>query len=181
MTQQSAEMIQIQFAGLAVQYFVAGRAAAINQLIPVLGNLLHHAVEMALKAALASSLSLPDLKKLGHQLPKIWSSFKATCTVDAAHFDSVVAELHRFENIRYPDLLLQHGAQMEFILLREHIQSGQRSPSIVPRYRLVLEDVDELMEFIFEAAKINPHFFTGSMSESAKDFLSRHNRYASKW
>ena len=40
------------FCGLGTQYYIAGRQAAMARLIPVYGNLLHHAVEMFLKGAL---------------------------------------------------------------------------------------------------------------------------------
>src|SRR5215510_11237099 len=150
MAQHNPEMVRVHFGQLAVQYFVAGRAAAIHQLIPVLGNLLHHAVEMALKAALSSRLSLVDLKKLGHNLPRVWATYKTTVSIDVSRFDLVVEDLHRFEELRYPDSVLEHGAPMEFALLREHMAKPE-GPSQTPRYTLVLEDIDEFMEFIFEA------------------------------
>ena len=39
----------------ATQYYVAGRLAARTKLVPVYGNLFHHAVEMFLKTALLGS------------------------------------------------------------------------------------------------------------------------------
>ena len=182
MPQPSPEDVKLHFAQLSVQYFVAGRSAAINQLIPVLGNLLHHAVELALKAALAPKLALQDLKRLNHNLPKLWERFKSLSPqIDCSRFDSVVDELHRFEELRYPDSVLAQGALMELILLREHLGSGPRSPSTVPRYTLVLEDVDEIVEFIFDVSDINPKFLTGAMTRPAKDYLLRENRHATKW
>jgi len=67
----SADDVRLHFAQLAFQYYVAGREAAILQLIPVLGNLLHHADKMSLKAAIASRNSLAQLKRLRHNLPKL--------------------------------------------------------------------------------------------------------------
>jgi len=182
MAQPSPQDVQLHFAQLSVQYFVAGRTAAINQLIPVLGNLLHHAVEMALKAALAPMLSLQDLRNLSHHLPKIWGRLKLLCPqLDCSKFDSVIAGLHRFEELRYPDSVLAQGALMELILLREHLGTTRRSPSPVPRYTLVLEGVDELFEFVFDVSGINPKFLTGAMSQPAKEYLFRENRHATKW
>lgn len=176
----TAESVRSSLGTLAVQYFVAGRAAAIHQLIPVQGNLLHHAVEMAMKAALASTISLKELKGLSHQLPRIWGKFKATLSSDASRFDSTVEELHRFEELRYPDSLVANGALMDFALFREHVGKASGTAP-VPHYTLILEDVDELMEFIFISANISPRFFTGAMTPSAKNFLSNHNRHATKW
>jgi len=61
---------------LALQYYIAGRSACFAYSMPVAGNLLHHAVEMALKHLLAekgftdSELHYEfrhDLKKEGHE------------------------------------------------------------------------------------------------------------------
>ena len=61
------------FISSAIDYYVAGRFAVFAGLNPTAGNLLHHAVEMSLKAALSKrGWSLGDLKKLGHRLEDIW-------------------------------------------------------------------------------------------------------------
>ena len=87
-----SEEAKVQFAQLAVQYYVAGRYAAIAQLIPVLGNLLHHAIEMSLKAALADHMTLQQLRNLSHDLTKVWAQFKSQYpAAPAARFDDVVA------------------------------------------------------------------------------------------
>ncbi len=170
------------FAQLAVQYYVAGRSAAINKMIPVLGNLLHHAVEMSLKAALAPSLTMRDIKGLSHNLPKIWDQFKAYFpNVKSSSFDAAVAALHKFEELRYPDSIMARGARMEFVLFREHVDPDRSQETGIPSYLLVLEDIDALQELIFEAANINPRVFCGSMTEQAKQHLLLHNRHASKW
>jgi hypothetical protein len=43
------------FCDLATQYYVAGRLAARGGLVPVHGNLFHHAIEMYLKATLVGT------------------------------------------------------------------------------------------------------------------------------
>jgi hypothetical protein len=59
-----------EFFKMAGQYYVVGRFAAFAGLIPITGNLLHHAVEMFLKGGLSKNgVSLVDLKKMGHNLP----------------------------------------------------------------------------------------------------------------
>ena len=177
-----AQNASLHFAQLALQYFVAGRSAAIDQMIPVLGNLLHHAVEMALKATLAPSLGMPALKTLGHNLPRMWARFKEIFpAVDVSRFDLVIAELHKFEELRYPDSIIQHGAMMGFALFREQVVSASSSVASTPHYAIVLEDIDELQELLFAVGNINPRALTGSMSESAKQHLFLHNRHASKW
>ena len=172
----------VQFAQLAVQYYAAGRHAAIAQLNPVLGNLLHHAVEMALKASLTDCKTLLQLKDLGHDLTKIWTQFKLRySTAVAAPYDAIVTGLQKFEELRYPDSVLARGAMMELVLFKEHVTTPRNPSPSVPRYLLVLEEIDELQTFIFRTVGINPLFFTGSMSEEAKRYLLLHNREAGSW
>jgi hypothetical protein len=173
---------RLHFAQLAVQYFVAGRAAALDRLIPVLGNLLHHAVEMALKASLAPSYSMSQMKALGHSLPRLWDAFAAAypSAVTLTHAATINA-LHKFEELRYPDSMAQKGANMQLVLLRAHATTPTTGTLNVPSYILVLEDVDKLIEDVFSAMNLSPKFFTGSLSPSAKDHLFSSNLHAANW
>ena len=178
----SADDVRLHFAQLAIQYYIAGRAAAIDQLVPVLGNLLHHAVEMSLKAALASSHSLAQLKGFGHNLPRLWQAFSAAFpSATGVGFQAAVDSLHRFEDLRYPDSILANGAMMQLALHRSHVGNLAPGPAGVPSYLLVLEDVDEFEEAVFEAMNLNPKFFSASPSPKAKEHLLLHNLHASKW
>ena len=173
---------RLQFAQLAVQYYVAGRAASIHQLIPVLGNLLHHAVEMSLKAALATQLSMPQIRKLGHNLPNLWDSFVGSFRYQAPpHLRPIVEGLQSFEELRYPESIMKKGAMMQLALFREHVGDSTPGPANVPTYLLVLEDVDDLMATLFNVMNLNPKFFTGALSETGRQHLELHNRFASQW
>src|SRR5439155_19066176 len=57
------ETIKGRFCDWATQYYVVGRMAARAGFLPVYGNLLHHAVEMYVKAALIGVVSLENLKR----------------------------------------------------------------------------------------------------------------------
>ena len=117
MPSPTAQDSKLHFGQLAIQYYVAGRSAAIDQILPVCGNLLHHAVEMSLKAALTDGLTMPELKKLGHSLPKIWAAFTTSFPeANVPAFNQAVVELDRFEELRYPDSILAKGAMIEFVL-----------------------------------------------------------------
>ena len=77
------------------QYYVAGRYAAFAALNPVAGNLMHHAIEHLLKGGLSETKTLSELKKLMHNLPSIWETFKAQANDPAlARFDDVISGLH---------------------------------------------------------------------------------------
>jgi hypothetical protein len=66
-----------RFFSSACDYYIAGRFAAFARLNPVVGNLLHHAIEMYLKGALAKTKSLVALDKgFKHNFPKLWKAFK---------------------------------------------------------------------------------------------------------
>ena len=70
-----------EFLNLGIQYYAAARSAVLAGLLPVFGNLYHHAIEAFLKARLSQKFTLKQLKDekqgAGHKLPLLWNSFKA--------------------------------------------------------------------------------------------------------
>lgn len=93
---------------LAFQYYVAARQSAAFHLMPVAGNLYHHAIEMFLKGALCGRYMLQDFqRKFGHDLITLWDAFrKEYPTAQLDEFDLVIAELNHFERLRYPDAII---------------------------------------------------------------------------
>jgi hypothetical protein len=82
---------------LAIQYHVAGRCAAVCQMVPVTGNLLHHSIEMILKALLVADLGLGGVAKFSHDLVKAWTAAIAKHPqLDSADRGRAIAALHRF-------------------------------------------------------------------------------------
>lgn len=59
------------FFNIGTQYYIAARFSALSRLLPVSGNLFHHAIEMYFKGYLVTKFALTDLKSLGHRLPDI--------------------------------------------------------------------------------------------------------------
>jgi HEPN domain-containing protein len=49
---QDKERLQTEYVRSALHYYITARFATINALVPLAGNLAHHAVELFLKAAL---------------------------------------------------------------------------------------------------------------------------------
>jgi hypothetical protein len=162
------------FFSTACDYYIAGRFAAFSGLNPVVGNLLHHAIEMYLKGALAKTKSLTELdKSFKHDLPKLWEAFKEqTNDAELKRFDATIEELHRFEDIRYPDSILAKG-MVEIV--RSNTAGSYKSPA-VPEYRVCVQDIDELVEAAFSAASFNPRLFFGRGQPLAREFLTRENR-----
>lgn len=164
------------FFGSATQYYVTGRFAVLSGQSPVAGNLLHHAVEMYLKGGLSKTHPLPQVKRMAHDLPNIWAAFKAqfgSSTLDA--FDDVIAALHQFEELRYPNAILAMGAVVRMGIER----MTTVVPSIArtePEYELFVADVDALVRAIFTIVSVSPAFFFDALPINAKEYLLEMNR-----
>jgi hypothetical protein len=175
----SNEHIIHEFFRYGCQYYVVGQYGVFAGLIPVTGNLHHHAIEMLLKGALSKSMSLEDMKKkLSQQLDKIWDAFKAqTGDASLSRFDKVIEELNKFEDIRYPDELLEKGASMMFDVAK----AGAAMSSVIgvsePQYKFCLEEIDELVGEIFKIASRNPDAYLKSMMvrPDAQNYLQLDN------
>jgi hypothetical protein len=163
------------FFGDGLQYYVAGRSAFFAGCNSVAANLLHHAVEMCLKGGLSKAgLTLTELTKLRHHLPKIWKKFKQQTGVTKLNqLDGVVAALHKYEELRYPDTVLQRGMLSGFILHKPTPSTSTQWSGKEPQYELCLEAVDELIEAIFTSASINLGFFP--LSQEAKEHVNKEN------
>jgi hypothetical protein len=166
-----------EFFNTAGQYYVAARYAAFAGFIPVTGNLLHHAVEMYLKGGLSKQgVSLDDLKKLRHNLPNIWTKFKATFDDPAlTKFDDAIGSLQRFEDIRYPDLIVEKGMQAVINITKQPPLSSLSGPE--PAYELCVNDIDELAGQVFTTASAHPAAFLTLRfhKEEAKTYLREQN------
>ena len=159
------------------QYYIAGRFAAFAGLSPVVGNLLHHALEMYLKGRLSKTKTLSELKNLSHNLPRIWGDFKAQFRPPAlAQFEGVVTALHAFEELRYPDSVLAKGMSCTISIQRPSATVGPTVIGVaVPHYDLCLEDIDKLVATVFKVVPVNPNFFTGWLNGAAKQWLKEEN------
>jgi len=101
-------------------YYISGRYSVIAGFLVVQANILHHGVEMFLKAIL-SRADMPERirqyghqkKGYGHSLVRLWQELKArNPAIDFTSHDGTVAALDKFEDIRYPEELVSGGAQI---------------------------------------------------------------------
>lgn len=165
---------------LSLQHYAAGRFAALNRLHRVAPNLLHHAVELILKAALARDHSLDTLKcKYGHDLQGLWQTVtEVNPSLKTAPRDQAIVALGKFEALRYPDLLISQGASISisFESGKNPTISGSR-PSSGPRYEFNLEDIDELWATLFHNSGANPAAFLQHLSAGAREALEAQNRH----
>jgi hypothetical protein len=153
------------FLDRAVEYYMTGRFAALNNL-QVAPNLFHHAVEMLAKFQLlrgvpddrlAAEVEKYKQEPYGHNLHFLWSAFKA----DVAHsslnrFDLVVADLNRWGKLRYGGFPVGIPTTMVFMVRR----GPRKTKSVEPqdKYVLVLEDIDELFTAMVTASSLSPAF-----------------------
>ena len=92
-----------------------------------------------------------------------------------SRFDAVVSALNKFEDLRYPDAVLEKGMLSGFELKKGTPAKVTGLAARVPRYTLCLEGIDELMSAVFKVADINPQFFTGRLRGDGKRYLSEEN------
>jgi len=146
---------------LSLQYYVAGRFAALNRLHDVAPVVLHHALEFILKAALARTHTLAQLKnEHRHDLESLWqAAVQEIATLKTPLRDRTIADLNKFEDLRYPDNLITQGASVTIGIRsgQDPAVSGSR-PSSGPNYRFNLEDVDELWAAVFQEVANAPAF-----------------------
>lgn len=165
---------QCHLISLAFQYHVAGRCAARCQLISVTGNLLHHAIEVLLKALIVRDVGLRGVASFGHKLVPLWAAVvQKYPELNSLDRTGAVESLDRFELLRYPDDIVAKGAAVRF--------GWERAPAMptmkVPAYDLAMEDVDELFRAAFGASGLNPEFFLVMLSQEARIALRDRNRH----
>ena len=168
-----------QFLTLGVQYYVAGRSAALLRLIPVSGNLLHHAVEMLLKGVLSLHHSPDEIRRHRHRLPELWEKYKERHdTGQLREYDQLIIGLHAFEDIRYPDNIIRSGAAMSVGFGgTAHADPAGASGAKEPAYALDVCEIDRLIATIFRTSSFIPAFFTGKLTSDARRILGEGNEW----
>lgn len=160
---------------LATQYYITARFAAISMLLPVCGNLFHHAIEMYLKGNLSIKLSEDELKALNHNLKKSWELFKTEVhDPTLSNFDNTIVTLDKFEDIRYPDKIHSKGAII-------FVDMGKGKSYLLPKrpeieYRINVWRIDALVKILFAKAGFNPQFFMSSLNKNASKYLRELNQ-----
>lgn len=177
-----------QYLEYSIGYYIAGRFSVFGNLW-VVGNLLHHALEMLLKGFLCEKhdeFTLRNFSKRGHSILDAWNLFKKEIKdVGADQFDDIIAALDDFEDIRYPDKVVNQGAIIIIDSLSTSSQEFKRRPnashynSLNSReekiYHFNLSSVDLLVEFIFSKIDINPNSLINLYSKDEMEYLKKNN------
>src|SRR5262249_33075842 len=116
-----------------MQYYTVARYAALACLMPVCGNIYHHAIEMFLKGGLSQKYTLEQMKNLFfHKLPPLWSAFKKEfSSVELVQFDNTIDTINKFETIRYPDKIIE-GIELWLMWEQDNIDIDTAYQIIVP-------------------------------------------------
>ena len=159
-----------------LQYYVSGRYATIAGYLPVAANLYHHAIEMLLKGSLAKTHTEARIRSLHHNLKRAWRLFKAGAkdpTLDK--LDSTVAQLNKFEDLRYPNM--RHG--MFVVIYFGPEPEEPRGVGGERYYKISATEVDELVKAIFDhSPHLNPKFFQNRFrTKDAQEFFLMHNEH----
>ncbi|MEW5979746.1 MAG: hypothetical protein AB1898_28445 [Acidobacteriota bacterium] len=178
------ERLKETFCDLATQYYVAARFGAQAGLLPVHGNLFHHAVEMYLKAALVATLPVGQMKKkYRHDLTALWDQFK-TKEADPvlSRFDPAIQALHKFESIRYPDEIVDKGMLASIAWQPHHAVTGTGSAKVPPKYEVIIADIDDLVIEVLQRASVNQKFLITRVHHAyAREALAYQNPQAGRW
>jgi|SRR5215831_14725742 len=176
---EDKDRLRTEYFRTALHYYILGRYATTAKFSPIPGNLVHHAIEFFLKAALIEQLDEAARRnKYRHNLSKLWRLYKRERNNPALDkFNQTISDINKFERIRYPEEILRLGMLAEIGFVRNTFAPppGAKRPTGA-RYQLALDEVDELVKLIFEIERINPAFYMGSLDEHAKRYLDHQNK-----
>lgn len=183
MSDSTTSDAHFQFFTVGIQYYVVARFGAMAKLIPVAGNLYHHAVEMLLKGQLAKSHTLEQLKKnYSHRLSETWAAFKGLFPAeDLSTFDSLIVALDRFERIRYPDNVLKEGMAATIGWTPAPPRRLEGQGANVPQYELAVTVLDRLVGELFRLCSINPAAYMSHFNLHAVAVLENENPSCKGW
>jgi hypothetical protein len=179
--------LRLEFIKYGLQYYVAGRCAVATALNPVAANLVHHAIEMFLKAGLCAHTNETQRRCLGHDLTRLMEEFKAHHDPEGklAEFDECLSELQKYEDIRYPEGMLGgHGAIGLYLQFGGARMTKEPSilagPSDLVEYTLIMSEIDVLVKAICGAASIrNLGLLATTYREPGRSYLREQNAEAS--
>jgi hypothetical protein len=146
-----------------LDYYVAGRFSIAHRSMAVGASILHHAVEMLLKACLAKDDPIETIRKYGyresygHNLARLWQEFRARNQLPlSTEFDATIESLHDFELIRYPDKMIREGAQIRMDIFDVDNPPSTNAQMPEKLYALKLPPVERLIGLLFAASEMNP-------------------------
>jgi hypothetical protein len=172
------------FYNKGVHYYVAARFSVLSRLRTISGNLFHHALEMLLKGKLAETYTLQQLKaKFNHRLVRIWEEFKLLFPKEnLVAYDEMIANLGRFEDLRYPDVMIEKGGVVAIAWGGSKLPASSKSKEGGGQYyRFSMDEMDCLVAKIIDLCSNEPLSFMLLLHEDARRILQKHNKACHDW
>lgn len=156
---------------LGCQYYALARYCAEFQYQPVGSTLFHHAIEMLLKGYLSRFLPKSKLKKIGHDLEKLWTEF-ATNNKDSqmlSRFNSAVSELNKIEDLRYPESMVDDGLYLNIRIgaMPLTLPGGDK----LPKYSIEVLDLDEITSEIIKRCNTDAKIYFKNLPKDLEKTL----------
>lgn len=170
---------------IGAEYYTLGRTAVHRKQYQVVGNLFHHAFEMLMKALLLlrNAATHKELReRYRHDLPRLWEATKeyvGLWAVEqdwAGRFDSFVADLDRWEDIRYGGFPkgLPKNLRVDYLA----VAAALRAKPGHDEYVINLERADELFKVLVTECSMNKPWFVRDVligSEALEDYERDNN------
>jgi hypothetical protein len=144
---------------------------------------MHHAVELLIKYTLLKDVPEPQRstataqlgQTYGHRLNALWNQYKQyVAPTNLSRFDRVIADLSRWENVRYGGFPAGTSVAKGMGLVRAPAQAST-SKDI---YLLGLDEVDDLITAMFGASRINPPAVGGYYEHTAlSEWYEKYNQH----
>jgi hypothetical protein len=94
-------------------------------------------------------------------------------------FDTTIADLDSFEDLRYPEKV--RGWLIHFELARQPSDASGSALKKVRRFQLFTNDLDQLVAELFHRANLNPKFFIRGLSAEGRALLTKENVTGALW
>lgn len=170
---ENKDALKMLYFETGLQYYVAARYSATAALIPVSGNLFHHALEMFLKGYLTKDLNEDERIRLKHDLKKTWKLYKSKVgDASLGKFDALISDLDKFEDIRYPEPIARSGMTATIDFGGPTIPAVSTSGSRQLRaFKINVAELDELMKLIFTKSHVNLATFAAALNRDASEYF----------
>lgn len=160
--------------------YIAGRFAVRAGLLTTAGTLLHHAIELFLKAALVERLSPERLRRrYEHSLLKLWSEFKDDDDALDRH-SATIEGLDGFWELRYPDPLVDVSTVLCFGWTRTPDLPEHPAASTSNLHVLAVDEIDQLVIEVLDRAAIDPLLYR-PLNPEGLAMLTHRNEHADRW
>src|SRR5262249_38090943 len=102
---------------------------------------------------------------------------------DLTEFDPMIAELDKFEQIRYPDNLLKNKVNIGFTIGRgDRVIESTQPANLVRNYQITIGDVDAFLARLIRLCRVEPSPYFNFLSEEGEEILLKYNEAAeARW